>query len=205
MIRFMYPLLETIRLENGRLMNLAYHEKRMDKSLKLLYGERKIPPLNEIINFTNQYEQGLFKCRLLYSNDDFKITIESYNKRQLNRLLLIEAPKIKYDLKYSNRSVFVTLNNPDEENMEVLITRNKLLTDTSYTNVALKKGDNWITPLVPILEGTQRALLLDSGLIHLGEIREENINDYSRIRLFNAMMPWNDCIELDISKIKRNE
>jgi 4-amino-4-deoxychorismate lyase len=201
----MYPLLETIRLENGKLMNLAYHEKRMDRSLGLLFGKRHIPPINEIIKVTEQYEAGLFKCRLLYSYDKFKLKIESYRKRQISHLLLIEKPEIRYDLKYSNRSVFEALINPDEKNTEVLVTQSKYLTDTSYTNIALKRGDNWFTPAVPMLKGTQRALLLDAGLIQIGEIKEENLNNYSKIRLFNSMMPWDNCIELDVSQIRRNE
>ena len=201
----MYPLLETIRLENGKLMNLDYHKKRMDKSISQLFGNRDLPPIKEMISISGQHESGIFKCRLLYSNTSFKLRIEAYKKRPINKLLIIENPDIKYDLKYSDRRVFESIINPDERNTEVLITQNSFLSDTTYTNIALKKGSEWITPELPLLEGTQRALLLNEGIIQSGKIRISDLNKYSNIRLFNAMMPWDDCIELDIDQIAIND
>lgn len=200
----MYPLLETIRLEDGKLMNLDYHEKRMDKSISQLFGNRELPAIREMITISGQHESGIFKCRLLYSNTSFKLRVEAYKKRTINKLIIIENPDIKYDLKYSDRAALERIINPDEKNTEILITQNNYLSDTTYTNIALKKGSEWITPDRPLLEGTQRALLLNEGIIQSGKIRISDLNKYSNIRLFNAMMPWSDCIELDVDQIGIN-
>jgi 4-amino-4-deoxychorismate lyase len=201
----MYPLLETIRLENGRLANLDLHEKRLQKSLILLFGYREIPPINEMIRISGQHENGILKCRLLYSTNRFRFIIEPYKKRRIIHLLLVEKPEIKYDLKYSDRRIFENLIKAEVRETEVLITQNQFLTDTTYTNIALKFEDSWITPESPLLEGTQRALLLQKGILQPGRISTNDIGKFSKIRLFNAMMPWDDCIELDVSQILRDD
>lgn len=198
----MFRLLETIRIENGKIINLSYHEKRIDSSLRILYGNRELPTLEKLINIDNDTNSGVFKCRLLYSNIDFKVTFEPYKKRIIDRLILFESPNIQYDLKYADRSVFQNLIPDNIRKTEILITRKGILTDTSYTNIALEKNGNWITPKIPLLAGTQRAYLIDNGIIKVDEIDSKDIRSFSKIRLFNAMMPWKDCIELEISQIE---
>ncbi len=198
----MYRLLETIRIVNGKMMNLSYHEDRIDRSLKFLYGIRKLPPLSTFITIPSSLNSGVYKCRFLYSDVDFKVTFEPYQKRKIDRLLLLEKPDLKYDLKYVDRSVFMNLVPEDMKDTEIIFTRQGFLTDTRYSNIALKRDGQWISPKIPLLEGTQRAWLIDNGIIQLDQINRKNLGEYSKIRLFNAMMAWEDSIELDISKIR---
>ena len=53
---------------------------------------------------------------------------------------------------------------------DVIIVRNGLITDSSYANLIFFDGREWITPKVPLLEGTCRARLLASGKIKTGNI-----------------------------------
>ena len=48
---------------------------------------------------------------------------------------------------------------------DILIVKNGLLTDTSIANIALYDGNDWYTPLHPLLKGTKRAELLDKGVL----------------------------------------
>ena len=183
-------------------MNLSYHEKRVSRSLKIMFGKRDLPPLKTLIKIGGEHKSGICKCSVLYSNTDYKIKIVPYNKRKIDKLLLLESPEIIYDLKYSNRSVFLNLMPEDEINTEIIFTRQGFLTDTRYTNIALLKDGQWITPRVPLLKGTQRARLIENRIIHTAQINRKDLNKFSKIRLFNAMMPWGNSIELDISKIR---
>ena len=197
----MYRLLETIRIENGKMMNLSYHEDRVNRSLKTLFGKRELPALSTLITISSSLSSGIYKCRFLYSDVDFQVTFEPYEKRNIVRLILIEKPDIKYDLKYADRSIFMNLIPEDQETTEIIFTRQGFLTDTRYTNIAFERDGQWISPNSPLLEGTQRAWLIDNGIIQLDQIKRKNLGEFSKIRLFNAMMPWDDCIELSISQI----
>ncbi|WP_309546477.1 aminotransferase class IV [Hoylesella marshii] len=77
---------------------------------------------------------------------------------------------------------------------DVLIVRNGLLTDTSYTNIALYDGYQWFTPATPLLEGTMRASLLDSGMLIEKDILLSDLPHYQYIALFNAMIDMGELV-----------
>lgn len=64
-----------------------------------------------------------------------------------------------------------------------------LLTDTSYSNIALFDGCHWVTPRQPLLRGTMRQSLLDDGVLTEQDIKAEDWNRYRQVSLVNAMMP----------------
>lgn len=51
-----------------------------------------------------------------------------------------------------------------------------------------------------MLKGTRRAALLDAGIIREREIRASRLTDFSRIRLFNALIGWG-VLELPVSQV----
>ena len=73
----------------------------------------------------------------------------------------------------------------------MLIVRRGLLTDSSFCNIALLREDGrWITPERPLLAGTMRDRLLESGVLRPGTIPADELHAYRRIALFNAMNGW---------------
>lgn len=72
---------------------------------------------------------------------------------------------------------------------EVVIVKNGLLTDTSYSNIALFNGSHWVTPRQPLLRGTMRQSLLDDGVLAEQDIKAEDWNSFRQVSLINAMMP----------------
>lgn len=83
---------------------------------------------------------------------------------------------------------------------DICIVRDGLLTDASICNIALWNGSQWITPASPLLPGTMRASLLDTTKIIPGDIRPDDLLDYSRIRLFNAMIGFGE-VELNLNDV----
>lgn len=64
-----------------------------------------------------------------------------------------------------------------------------LLTDTSYSNIALFDGCHWVTARQPLLHGTMRQSLLDDGVLTEQDIKAEDWNSFRQVSLINAMMP----------------
>jgi hypothetical protein len=81
-------------------------------------------------------------------------------------------------------------------------TNNEFGFDYLRDNMATSPSDglNWCTPTLPIIFGTQRAALLQSAKMIEKDISKEDLCNYSRIRLFNAMIEFGE-IELDINSL----
>lgn len=181
-------LLETIRLTDGVLYNLPIHERRMQQSAFRLWGEAYCWKLSEIIHIPDDQKKGLYKVRITYGMKQFMQEIESYTPKPVNTLKLVRADDIIYDLKFKDRSALEKLSRFKGDCDEILMVKNGLITDTSYSNVAFFDGKQWWTPESPLLAGTQRAKLLEEGLLKEATIRPEDLKRYREIKLINAMM-----------------
>lgn len=195
------PCLETICLLDGQLLNLNYHEARLNRTRALLWGEDEPWSLQQLLPLKDLPNEGLYKCRLVYEREFQKFEWEPYTRRPIASLKKVYDNQISYSFKYLDRSPLVHLFAQRENYDDVLIIKNGLLTDTSYCNIALYNGTEWHTPDSPLLDGTQRAFLIDSGTVKEIPIEEKSLNQYSSIRLFNAMIPWNNPIEFSTNSI----
>ena len=59
--------------------------------------------------------------------------------------------------------------------MEIIIIKNGLVIDTSFTNIAIHKDGKWLTPKHPLLLGTKRAALLEQGIIQEADITVDDL------------------------------
>ncbi len=196
------PLLETIRLEDGKLQNLTRHRFRMGQSLSFLGYSNHLAWSENWTKIPSDKQKGLWKFRLIYGNEHFKVDIIPYEIRSIKSLKLVLADHLDYSVKYTDRSQIEALLAKREDADDILMIKDGLLTDTSYANIALYDGENWHTPTQPLLKGTRRASLISTGKIIPSYIRIHDLQDYSRIRLFNAMMDFDQGPELDIAAIR---
>ncbi len=196
-------LFETIKIKNGSLQNIEYHNCRMNKSIKELFGEGKDIRLEEQIVVPPECTNGIYKCNVVYDKLIIDVQFTKYTARKIQRLKLIECNSINYNYKYSDRTKFNELikNANCGNDEEILIIKEDLVTDTSYTNVAFYDGEKWITPFKPLLAGTKRAKLIDDGLIVAGDVYPQDFKKFSRIKLFNAMLDFDECPTLPIDSI----
>ncbi len=178
---------ETIRIENGKIYNLAYHQRRFERTsgLKEKLEKHLTPP-----------KEGVYRAKVIYSKEGVEdVSFYPYRKRSVGTIRLIEAD-IDYSKKYFDRSALDTLYAKREECDEVLIVRNGLVTDTTIANVAFFDGERWLTPEKPLLEGTTRARYLEKGKVHTADIPVEELGGFTKIALLNAM------IDFDIMSIE---
>lgn len=137
---------------------------------------------------------------MTYGRDVESVEFFPYQIRPVHSLQLVRGGQIEYRRKRADRSELNALFACRGEADDVLIVRGGLLTDTSIANIALGDGTGWYTPASPLLEGTQRACLLDAGMIRPLDIHADDLFRFQKIRLFNAMIDFGE-IEIDCSAI----
>ncbi len=190
--------IETIRIEKGRLRNIAYHDRRMNEVRREVWGVDRSVSLETYID-ASPYEERT-RCRVTYGRDVESVEFFPYQIRPVHSLQLVRGGQIEYRRKRADRSELNALFACRGEADDVLIVRGGLLTDTSIANIALGDGTGWYTPASPLLEGTQRACLLDAGMIRPLDIHADDLSRFQKIRLFNAMIDFGE-IEIDCSAI----
>ncbi len=178
--------LETIKAVDGKVFHLEYHQQRYERVLKSL-GVRHYKKLQEYIN---PPKNGLFRCRILYSMNNISISYHEYEKRKIETLKIVYDDLIDYQLKAENRENLNALYNKRELYDDVLIVKSRLLTDTTIANIALYKDGVWYTPKEPLLCGTTRERLLKEKKIVAKNIYIDDIFDYTKVALLNAMVDF---------------
>jgi 4-amino-4-deoxychorismate lyase len=76
-----------------------------------------------------------------------------------------------------------------------------LIKDCSYTNIVFFDGANWYTPASPLLEGTQRAKLIQEGVITPKALYVSEVPNFQKFKCFNAMIHWDAAVEYKIDLI----
>lgn len=180
--------IETIRIENGVIGNIDYHNKRLNRTRTDFRKGLDWLDLSDYIHPPTA--EGIFKCRVIYGDKIREISYDPYRMREVKTLRIIVSDTIQYAYKNSCRESLNDLFARRGEADEVLIVKNGFLTDTSIANIALYDGHSWCTPAHPLLEGTRRAELLDRGIVVKKDIAVGHLHHYSSIALFNAMIDF---------------
>jgi 4-amino-4-deoxychorismate lyase len=197
----MCRLIETIRIENGVPSLLPLHQERVDWTRKELFGLKDDCNLEDHLSDFSLPQLGIWKCRMTYGVKIEKTEFEPYQKKSIQSLQIIVADDFIYEHKFANREGIQHLFNLRKQADDILIIKNQLLTDTSYCNVALWNGKNWITPLYPLLKGVRRESLISSGIVQTGDISIIDLKNFYFIKLFNSMISFEEAEEISISSI----
>jgi 4-amino-4-deoxychorismate lyase len=182
--------IETLRLTDGQLFNLHHHNQRLNQTRRIYFEDIQEWDLAKMINVPSNFQKGFFKCRVTYGQQVEQIEIEPYLPRFIQRLRLINDDTIEYSFKHQNRVHLNTLFAKRGEADDVLITKNGFVTDTTYANIVFWDGQAWFTPDTFLLAGTQRARLLEEGVIFEQKIRAQDLPKYSHARLINSMLDF---------------
>jgi len=178
-------LVETISIIDGKASHLGYHQERLNRSQKALFDSFSPINLNEIIKPPSSKNQ--LKCRIVYADKLIDISYSTYRPRVIKNLKLIESD-IDYSFKYSNREELNELYAKRGTADDILIVKNKTLTDVSFANIAFWDGYKWITPKTPLLRGTTRERLIKNGFLIQRDIKVDEIEKFKLFALMNAMI-----------------
>lgn len=203
----MCRLLETIRMENLQVENLNAHQFRMDQSCLHFFGQPSGINLKDLVDESihnpnqSNLNNGIFKMRVVYSRQLEDVTFLPYRLPVIRSLQLVIDDEIDYTHKFADRQKLEQLMLQRGSCDDVVIVKNGLFTDTSYANLAFFDGNHWFTPDQPLLKGTRRALLILQKKIHLTQIRPAHLRFFKKARLFNAMIRWEDKVDVSVDKI----
>ncbi len=179
-------LLETIKIKDGKIYNIEYHNRRVDRSRFELFGIDSKIDLRDYI--APPRDNGIFRCRVIYNRSDI-VSVEyiPYKKREFKSFRVIKS-EIKYKYKYANRDELNRLKERYFKYSDIIIEKSGLLTDISIANIAFFDESRWITPKNPLLRGTIREKLIDNNKILEKNIKSENLKHFSHFALMNAMI-----------------
>ena len=177
-------LLETIKIEDGTVNNLSYHQARFNTSRKELFNIRDEIDLASLIQAP---KTGLYRCRIVYDKKVHTVEYIPYTPKEIKKLKIVTS-NIEYKYKYANRKELDALLAREHGFDEIIIEKEGYLTDTTIANIAFYDGDRWLTPSQALLPGTMRAKLLDERFLHPKEIKKEDLKNYSQIALMNSMI-----------------
>ncbi|KAF0141472.1 MAG: para-aminobenzoate synthase component I [Stygiobacter sp.] len=197
----MFRLLETIKLSGKKFYNLEYHQSRLNKARKELFGLTNEIDLAEELKIPAGISDSVFKVRVIYSDKIHDVEFHPYTMRNINSLQIVEANDIDYSYKYEDRSKLQKLLCKCTAD-DVLIIKNGFVTDTSYSNIVLSKGSKFFTPTSFLLSGTKRQKLLAAGVINEVEVSASDLNKYEKIYLINSMMDLDEQQGIPVEKIK---
>jgi len=174
---------ETIKVENGELLNLKYHQNRIDKT-RSFFGFKKELEIKEY-NFELPHK-GTFKLRIDYAEEIISSTCRDVICREFKEFKVVES-NINYEYKYADRRELDALK---VDQKEIIILKDGLLTDTSIANIALHIDGVWLTPIAPLLKGTTRARLIDSGFLKCADLRVEDLKKAQNFAIMNALIDF---------------
>jgi len=198
----MYRLVETIKIEDGRILNLSKHNERLCRSIRDLFKEKSSLCLENVIKVPLDAESGIYKCRVEYDFAIRKIEFIPYIPRKIKSIKLIEDNTIEYQYKYTDRRRIEDLFCQRGECDEIMIVKEGMVTDSSYSNFIFRNNNGiWVTPSTYLLAGTRRASLLLNGRIVEKKISIMDIGNYKEVRLINAMLDIDDSEAIPLSGI----
>jgi 4-amino-4-deoxychorismate lyase len=196
-------LLETIRFNLGSFSNLDLHQERLNSSRKILFNCTDEIDLNlALASYTTKIQSSqLHKCRVVYDTEIRYVEFIPYKIPIINSLKMVNCDEIKYDHKYAVRDGINNLMLHKDNADDIIIIKNGLITDTSYGNLLFFNGLQWVTPAQPLLKGTQRAKLLKQEQIITAEIRPADLANFTKVRIINAMLRFEDKMDVVVNKI----
>lgn len=197
----MYQLFETIKCKDGLLFNPEFHQARFEKAQNEYFGISLHINLIEEIEIPDFAKTGLFRCRVTYSKQIDKIEFIPHQYREIKSLKLVEDNEIDYSFKYADRKNLQRLFELRENCDDIIIVKNGYITDSFAANIVLFDGNKWLTPDTPLLPGTQRARLLKEEIIFEEKIKVNDLWNFEKIGLINALNNFQEMPVIEIAKI----
>jgi len=187
-------LFETIKIENGQIENIEWHNRRCNRSRAELFNAKARLNLE---TFITPPPTGLYRCRVTYKEDIQSIEYIPYTPKIFHKFTIVKS-QIEYAYKYDNREELNNLQKLYKD--EIIIEKDGFLTDTSIANIAFYNGQEWVTPKTPLLKGTMRAKLLHNKLLVPKNIKKEELQNFSHFALMNAMIGFQIQKNININK-----
>lgn len=182
---------ETILMIDGRPQAVGDHEARMRRT-GAAHGFRP-PPLPGVAGLVPaDLASGRTRCRVDYAEQITAVRFARHRPRQLRGLGLVPTAQLDYGFKRAERSALERL--VTEDCVEPLIVVEGRLTDTTFSNVVLQRGAQYLTPATPLLAGTRRARLLREHRITEADLGPDDLPAFETVHLVNALVDLGELV-----------
>ena len=195
----MFSFLETIRIENGLLKNLTYHQKRVNDTFESIYSDRVPFDLSEALLKQNIPSSGIYRVRIIYEEQIKSIEFIPYQEKKIVTLKIVNTGEFDYGFKWADRSYFEQNLAENNEVDEVIFELDGKIQDCTIANLAFFKNGIWYTPKNPLHWGTTRARLIDENKIQETDILVDELSSYSHICLINVFRELSLAKSLSVS------
>lgn len=190
----MYRLVESLKINDGKIYNIEFHNLRINKTRNELFGKQNLIDLTNEILIPDQFKSGMVKCRVIYCSDIEKIEFDFYQKRKIDTIKLVYNDSIEYNYKYENRDILKKLFEQRANCDDIIIIKKKFFTDASSFNIVFSDGIHYYTPKTPLLCGTKREYLLQKKIIFEKDISLDDLLNYKEVYLINAMIDLGEIV-----------
>ena len=186
----MSQFIETIRLENGVLHSLNYHQERVNKTFLQFFKTSSSFSLEKVISKNKLPQQGLFKLRIVYDALQQSIEFAEYTRAKFNSYKLVEIDNnFRYSFKSTDRKLFDKISQETDKNILPILIQNKNVSDSVFSNLIFEKNGKLYSPNTPLLFGTMLSQTLLQHKINMITIKEDEIKNFDYIYPINAMNP----------------
>ncbi len=183
--------IESIKILDNIPYHVGQHQSRASKVSKII-----IPDLSSL----NPIDKGLVKCRIVFDEQSIlSIEFLPYTLPSIKSLKIVHSDNIVYDKKFLDRTHLESLYTQKGEADDIIICKNGYLSDSYFCNLVFSLNGELYTPDTPLLEGTKRQYLIETGKIKTRSITADDIHHFDGVYLINAMIDLDDNIF--ISKI----
>ena len=189
---------EVICIDDGQPMYMSYHLKRMEKTIRDIYG-KPMPKLQ--LEIPNEARKGRFKCRVEYDDTIRLVDFSPYMQKVRKSVAIVFDDNICYKYKSTDRRQLEHLVMHAKTD-DVIIVRNGMITDASYCNLVFEDYDgNLFTPADVLLHGTCRQRLIDIGIVKERPIRANELRRYKMVFFINSMMGIHEAQRMAVEQI----
>lgn len=195
----LHQFIETIKLSDGRVFHLAYHQERVCNTFSHFFPNEKVLSLSDMIEKVALPTQGKHKIRIVYGSEHPSVEVLPYQIRPITTIKCVEADFLDYSYKFLDRTFLNTLKESAGTD-EVIFVKNGKVTDSSYANIIFFDGRQWVTPSTYLLNGTCRQRLLKEGKIKEAPIHYTDIHHFEQIGFINAMLDIGE-LSLPVSQV----
>jgi 4-amino-4-deoxychorismate lyase len=186
-MKMMIKLLETIKIENKKPFFLEYHNERLNKARKEIFGLKNEIDLKE--HLIIPADKKLYKLRVIYSKEIEKVTLAPYKIVTPKSFRVVKFDG-NYNYKYLKRDEINRLKEENKDVDEIILLKENKIGDTTIANIALFLDGKWFTPKNPILEGVTRKRYLKLGLLRERDLFIQDLKKAKKIALLNAMVDF---------------
>lgn len=193
-----FQLLETMKLDDGKMELLPYHLDRIQASGDYFgYTIHRNDLEEQCLRIAAQFEEGFFKIRLLVGiNGRAEIEVHPVEKSvscvtgALAEHYINEDDPFLYH-KTTHRDVYNCQKVPGVD-VTLLWNSKEELTEYTIANLVVKEGNEYFTPPVKsgLLAGTFRQHLLDRGIIKEKVLYKREMDRFEEMWMINAVRGW---------------